>query len=110
DMVVAGRIAGDDVAITMVEAESTTATWELVQSGVQAPTEEIVAQGIEASKVFIRQMAEAQIELAAKAAKEVQEFPVFLDYQDDVYAAVEKVASDSLADALTIVLKADREE
>ncbi|HUS21850.1 MAG TPA: polyribonucleotide nucleotidyltransferase, partial [Aeromicrobium sp.] len=110
DMVVAGRIAGDDVAITMVEAESTSATWDLVQSGVQAPTEEIVAQGIEASKVFIRQLAQAQIDLAAKAAKEVQEFPVFLDYQDDVYQAVEKVASASLAEALTIVSKADRED
>jgi polyribonucleotide nucleotidyltransferase len=110
DMVVAGRIAGDDVAITMVEAESTNATWDLVQSGVQAPTEEIVAQGIEASKVFIRQLAQAQIDLAAKAAKEVQEFPVFLDYQDDVYQAVEKVASASLAEALTIVSKADRED
>ena len=109
DMVIAGRIAGDDVAITMVEAESTNATWELVQSGVQAPTEEIVAQGIEASKVFIRQLAQAQIDLAAKAAKEVQEFPVFLDYQDDVYQAVEKVAAGPLAEALTIVSKADRE-
>ena len=109
DMVIAGRIAGDDVAITMVEAESTNATWELVQSGVQAPTEEIVAQGIEASKVFIRQLAQAQIDLAAKAAKEVQEFPVFLDYQDDVYEAVEKVAAGPLAEALTIVSKADRE-
>src|SRR5689334_2074338 len=77
DMVIAGRIAGDDVAITMVEAESTESTWDLVQSGVQAPTEEIVAQGIEAAKVFIRQLAEAQIEVAKKAAKEVQEFPVF---------------------------------
>jgi polyribonucleotide nucleotidyltransferase len=110
DMVIAGRIAGDDVAITMVEAESTNATWDLVQSGVQAPTEEIVAQGIEASKVFIRQLAQAQIDLAAKAAKEVQEFPVFLDYQDDVYEAVEKVASAPLAEALTIVSKADRED
>ena len=110
DMVIAGRIAGDDVAITMVEAESTNATWDLVQSGVQAPTEEIVAQGIEASKVFIRQLAQAQIDLAAKAAKEVQEFPVFLDYQDDVYEAVEKVAAASLAEALTIVSKADRED
>ncbi|HJR90386.1 MAG TPA: polyribonucleotide nucleotidyltransferase [Aeromicrobium sp.] len=110
DMVIAGRIAGDDVAITMVEAESTNATWELVQSGIQAPTEEIVAQGIEASKVFIRQLAQAQIDLATKAAKEVQEFPVFLDYQDDVYEAVEKVAAADLADALTIVSKADRED
>ena len=34
-------------------------------------------------------LCEAQAELAAKAAKPVQEFPIFLDYEDDVYAAVE---------------------
>lgn len=110
DMVVAGRIAGDDVAITMVEAESTESTWDLVQGGAVAPTEEVVAQGLEESKKFIRQLAEAQIELAEKAAKEVEEFPVFLDYQDDVYAAVDAAASAALADALTIVSKADRED
>jgi polyribonucleotide nucleotidyltransferase len=110
DMVVAGRIAGDDVAITMVEAESTEATWDIVRGGGVAPTEEVVAEGLEAAKVFIRQLAQAQIDLAAKAAKEVQEFPVFLDYQDDVYEAVEKVASAPLAEALTIVSKADRED
>ena len=111
DMVVAGRIAADgDVAITMVEAESTESTWELVQGGAVAPTEEVVAQGLDEAKKFIRQLAEAQIELAAKAAKEVEEFPVFLDYQDDVFAAVEAAASDDLAQALTIVSKADRED
>jgi polyribonucleotide nucleotidyltransferase len=110
DMVVAGRIAGDDVAIMMVEAESTEATWELVQSGVQAPTEEIVAGGLDAAKVFIRQLCEAQSELAAVAAKPVREFPIFLDYEDDVYEAVKAVATDDLAQALTIVRKADREE
>src|SRR6187200_1044534 len=53
DMVVAGRIAGDDVAIMMVEAESTEQTWDLVKTaGKTAPTEEIVAQGLEASKTF----------------------------------------------------------
>ncbi|MFT4298696.1 MAG: polyribonucleotide nucleotidyltransferase [Aeromicrobium sp.] len=109
DMVVAGRVAGDDVAIMMVEAESTDATWNLVQSGVQAPTEEIVAGGLEAAKGFIRQLCEAQAELAASAAKPVQEFPVFLDYEDDAYEAVAKIASDDLAEALTIVSKADRE-
>ena len=35
---------------------------------------------------------EAQVELAKQAAKPVQEFPVFLDYEDDVYAAVEAAA------------------
>src|SRR6476659_2731303 len=55
DMVVAGRIAGDDVAIMIVEAESTEQTWDLVKSqGKTAPTEEIVAEGLEASKKFIK--------------------------------------------------------
>ena len=96
DMVVAGRIAGDDVAIMMVEAESTEQTWDLVKTqGKTAPTEEIVAQGLEASKGFIKALCDAQSELAAKAAKPVQEFPIFLDYEDDVYAAVEaETASD----------------
>ncbi|MDR7087365.1 polyribonucleotide nucleotidyltransferase [Aeromicrobium panaciterrae] len=109
DMVVAGRIADDDVAIMMVEAESTEKTWELVQSGVQAPTEEIVAGGLDAAKVFIKQLCEAQIELAKSAAKPVQDFPVFLDYQDDVYDAVKAVAAAPLAEAMTILFKADRE-
>ncbi|WP_313407858.1 polyribonucleotide nucleotidyltransferase [Aeromicrobium sp.] len=109
DMVVAGRVAGDDVAIMMVEAESTEATWDLVQSGVQAPTESVVAGGLDAAKPFIRQLCEAQAELAAAAAKPVQEFPVFLDFQDDAYEAVSQIAADDLAEALTIVRKADRE-
>ncbi|RYJ07267.1 MAG: polyribonucleotide nucleotidyltransferase, partial [Actinomycetales bacterium] len=110
DMVVAGRIAGDDVAIMMVEAESTENTWDLVQSGVQAPTEEIVAGGLDASKAVIRQLCEAQATLAEAAAKPVRDFPVFLDFQDDVYDAVAAVASGPLSEALTIVSKADREE
>ncbi|MGZ4492014.1 MAG: polyribonucleotide nucleotidyltransferase [Nocardioidaceae bacterium] len=111
DMVVAGRVTETgDVAIMMVEAESTEQTWNLVQSGVQAPTEEIVAGGLDAAKPFIKQLCEAQVELAKQAAKPVQEFPVFLDYEDDAYAAVEAAASTELAAALTIAGKQEREE
>jgi polyribonucleotide nucleotidyltransferase len=110
DMVVAGRTLDDgDVAIMMVEAESTEATWELVRGGRQAPTEEIVAEGLEAAKPFIKQLCEAQGELAGKAAKEVEEFPVFLDFEDDAYAAIEGAVRDELAQALTIAGKHDRE-
>jgi polyribonucleotide nucleotidyltransferase len=110
DMVVAGRIAGDDVAIMMVEAEATDNTIELIAGGQTAPTEEIVAEGLDASKKFIRILCEAQIALAKVAAKPTAEFPVFLDYQDDVYAAVEGAAKDKLAKALTIAGKQEREE
>lgn len=115
DMVVAGRVVsgpgGDDVAIMMVEAESTDSTWDLVKNeGKQAPTEEIVAEGLESSKKFIKVLCEAQAELAAQAAKPVEEFPVFLDYEDDVYAAVESAVSADTAAALTIAGKTERED
>lgn len=110
DMVVAGRIAGDDVAIMMVEAEATEGSWNLVKNeGVAAPTEAVVAEGLEAAKPFLRALCEAQAELAAKAAKPTQEFPRFLDYQDDAYAAVEAEVAESLAEALTIADKQARE-
>ena len=109
DMVVAGRVVGDDVAIMMVEAEATTSTINLISEGAQAPTEEVVAEGLEASKVFIRALCEAQSELAAKAAKETAVFPVFLEYQDDVYQAVSGAVTDELTAALTILSKAERE-
>ncbi len=109
DMVVAGRIVGDDVAIMMVEAEATTATIELVRGGATAPTETVVAEGLEAAKGFIRTLCVAQAELAATAAKETRPYPVFLEYQPDAFEAVQAAVSDELAVALTIADKQERE-
>uniref|UniRef100_UPI00404901C6 polyribonucleotide nucleotidyltransferase n=1 Tax=Candidatus Planktophila sp. TaxID=2175601 RepID=UPI00404901C6 len=109
DMVVAGRVIGDDVAIMMVEAEATSKTIELVKSGQSAPTEEIVSQGLEAAKPFIKALCDAQLKVAAKAAKPTAEFPVFLDYQSDVFEAVSAHASTDLAKAMTIAGKQERE-
>ncbi|HEY0871671.1 MAG TPA: polyribonucleotide nucleotidyltransferase [Acidothermaceae bacterium] len=111
DMVVAGRVLPDgDVAIMMVEAEATAHTFGLVRDGATAPTEEVVAQGLEASKAFIKTLCAAQLEVAAGAAKPTADFPVFLEYQDDVFAAVEAAVSTELAQAMTIISKAERED
>ncbi len=110
DMVVAGRISDDgDVAIMMVEAEATTKTIELIAGGAPTPNEEVVAQGLDAAKPFIKILCEAQSKLAKVAAKPTAQFPVFLDYQDDVFSAVEKAAGKDLAKALTIAGKQERE-
>ena len=70
DMVVAGRVLEDgDVAIMMVEAESTPRTLVLLadaDSGAVGPTEETVAQGLEAAKPFIKALCEAQQQIAAR--------------------------------------------
>src|SRR5919112_3554950 len=114
DMVVAGRVIGDgdsaDVAIMMVEAEATPHAVKLIQAGAVAPTEEVVASGLEAAKPAIRELCRAQSELAEIAAKPVAEFPVFLDYQDDVYAAVAEAVRGETAEVLKIGGKAEREE
>ncbi len=110
DMVVAGRIVGDDVAIMMVEAEATERTIELVAGGATAPTEDVVAEGLEASKKFIRVLCDAQSALAAQVSKETADYPVFLDYEDDAYEAVAAIATDELAAAMTIADKQDRDD
>jgi len=119
DMVVAGRMLEDgDVAIMMVEAESTPQTLKLLAdaeaTGAVAPDEETIAEGLEAAKPFIAALCEAQ-RILAQAAVEAgispaatAEFPVFVDYEDDVFAAVSGAVSDELAKALTIAGKQER--
>ncbi len=115
DMVVAGRVVtaadgSQDVAIMMVEAEATDNSWTLIKDqGVAAPTEEVVAQGLEAAKPFIAVLCAAQQQVATAAAKPTAVFPLFLDYQDDVYAAVEGAVAADLGAALQIAGKAERE-
>jgi polyribonucleotide nucleotidyltransferase len=110
DMVVAGRVLEDgDVAVMMVEAEATTETIDLIAAGAAAPTEEVVAEGLEASKPFIATLCAAQRDVADRAAKPTREFPIFLDYTDDVLEAVTAAARDEIAAALTIAGKQERE-
>jgi polyribonucleotide nucleotidyltransferase len=116
DMVVAGRVLEDgDVAIMMVEAESTPETLKLIAdeaSGAVAPTEETVAEGLEAAKPSIKVLCEAQTRLAAEVAGDgaaATEYPVFIDYAEDVYEAVAREVTGELSQALTIAGKHDRE-
>jgi polyribonucleotide nucleotidyltransferase len=110
DMVVAGRVvASGDVAIMMVEAEATTNVLDLIAEGQQAPTEEVVAAGLEAAKPFIKVLCEAQARLAEVAAKPTREYPTYPAYQPDAFEAVSAAVSDDLAAALTIAGKAERE-
>lgn len=111
DMVVAGRVTeSGDVAIMMVEAEATENVIALVEAGAQAPTETVVAEGLEAAKPFIARLCRAQQDMAALAAKPTEDFPLFPPYADDAYAAVEDAAKAPLSEALSIAGKQEREE
>ena len=92
-MVVAGRILETgDVAIMMVEAGATENAWGLIAAGAVAPTEAVVAEGLEAAKPHIKALCQAQLEVAAHASKPTAEFPLYMDYNDEQYDAVEKAA------------------
>jgi polyribonucleotide nucleotidyltransferase len=113
DMVVAGRVivenGVEDVAIMMVEAEASENVIDLIADGAKAPSEDVVAEGLVAAKPFIKALVEAQARLAAKAAKETAEYPVFLPYTDEVYAAVESAAAAQLAEVYKIADKVERQ-
>ena len=130
EMVVAGRIVekkdGDkkkgrrsskgaksgasDVAIMMVEAGAGVNVADRVAQGAPAPTESTVAEGLEAAKPFISVLCQAQVELAKQAAKETAEFPLFVEYSDEVYDEVAKKARKKLHKLLSIGEKQARDE
>ncbi|MCT1801924.1 polyribonucleotide nucleotidyltransferase [Kocuria carniphila] len=115
DMAVAGRVVttadgSEDVAIMMVEAEATDNAWELVKGqGAVAPTEELVSEGIEASKSYIKALCDAQADLVARAGKSPMELPRFGGYGDDATQAVEDFVGNRLAEVYSIAGKQERE-
>ncbi|WP_435527100.1 polyribonucleotide nucleotidyltransferase [Microbacterium aurantiacum] len=110
DLIVAGRVLPDgEVAIMMVEAEATEHSWNLIKSGATKPSEEVVAQGLEAAKPFIKQLVEAQNSVASSAAKEIKEFPVFLPYSQQTYDFVAHRAYDALVPVYQIADKVERQ-
>ncbi len=111
DIIVAGRVLEDgDVAIMMVEAEATDSSWNLIKAGATKPSEEVVAEGLEAAKPFLVQLVEAQNAVASTAAKPVRDFPVFLAYSPEVYDFVAGRAYDDLVGVYQIADKIERQD
>jgi len=118
EMVVAGRMVErkrgrkteEDVAIMMVEAGAGVNVVKQIEAGYPAPTEETVAEGLEAAKPFIATLCQAQRALAEEMAKETKEFELFPAYSDKVFNAVEKKAAKKLSKLLTIKGKAERDD
>ena len=66
ELIVAGRGVGDDVAIMMVEAGGTEKAWDHYEDGAPKVTEEVIADGLEACKVWIKESIELQKQLVAQ--------------------------------------------
>ncbi|MEM7095887.1 MAG: polyribonucleotide nucleotidyltransferase [Actinomycetota bacterium] len=112
EIVVAGRMneAGDDVAISMVEAGGVAGSVEKYAAGAPKVNEEVLASGLEAAKQYIQQSIQMQLDLvAAHGSKEKMDFKVFADTTDEVYEAVAGIATDRVKAAMSIADKMERQ-
>ncbi|HEX2273507.1 MAG TPA: polyribonucleotide nucleotidyltransferase [Acidimicrobiales bacterium] len=115
ELVVAGRTFGalpePDVAVMMVEAGGTEDAWRLYEQGAPKVTEEVIAEGLEASKAWILESIRLQQELVEKAGTAPPLACVTqVDYGDDVWERVEAVGTDRIAEASQIISKTERTE
>ena len=109
DLVVVGRRnESGAVDIVMVEAGATDAAMDLIGSGHPAPDEDSVSVGLEVAKTHVGALIDLQKELAGLAAKEVGEWPVFVDYTDEVFERVAGLAGDGIAEMIRIADKTER--
>ena len=117
ELVVAGRALSEgpdaEIAIMMVEAGGTEKSWNLYEAGAPKVTEEVLAEGLEAAKTWIRESIELQRALVAAAVERDGpivpiEFSTFADYQDDVWQRVEQVGAEPLGKANLLTGKAER--
>ena len=109
DVVVAGRkneLGGID--ILMIEGEAPDNTWKLLEDGATAPTEEVVAEGLEVAKRAIGELIDMQAEFIRTVGVETKPWEPSPLYTDEVYAAVEAFAGERMADGL-VPEKAARE-
>ncbi len=119
ELIVAGRALSDsvdaDVAIMMVEAGGTEGSFEKYLDGAPKVSEEVLAQGLEASKLWIRESVNLQRSLvrdfiADRGPLPTFEYEAFVDYPDAIYARVEAIGQQALSDANKITTKAARNE
>ena len=116
ELVVAGRKnESGDVDIMMIESGGSEQLFDLIEEGAQAPDEELLADGIEFAKGPIAEAIAVQEELAEKAGKpkgtisgDNPDYPLFVDYTDEIMERVRGDLAGSLTEAVSITNKKER--
>jgi polyribonucleotide nucleotidyltransferase len=114
ELVIAGRqLDNGDVAVMMVEAGGTEKSFYYYDDGAPRVDEAVLADGLEACKVWIKESIALQRQLVAsviatKGAITPLSFSPVIDYTPEVFSAVEALVSDDIAKAVTIAGKAER--
>lgn len=114
ELVVAGRELDDgDIAVMMVEAGGSENAFYYYDDGAKKVTEEVLGDGLQACKVWIKESIALQRQLVASVIatngpiEEMSWTPV-LDYTPEIMAAVEEFSTEAMKPAIQISAKSER--
>ena len=111
DMVVAGSLnPKGEIDIVMVEAGATDNAFAKIDEGSAAPSENIVADGIDMSKEFIAKLIKAQKELVAKKDVPEIDWPIIEDYSEELKSQISEAFGSDIETAMAITDRAERSE
>ena len=111
DMVVAGSLnSNGEVDIVMVEAGASDDAFEKIDNGSTAPSESIVADGIDLSKEYIAKLIEAQKELVSKRDIPVVDWPIVEDYSEELKTKITDEYSDKVDSITALTDRSERSE
>ena len=111
DMVVAGSLnPKGEIDIVMVEAGATDNAFAKIDEGSAAPSENIVADGIDMSKEFIAKLIEAQKELVAKRDVPEIDWPIIEDFSEELKSQISEAFGSDIEAAMAITDRAERSE
>ena len=111
DMVVAGSLnPKGEIDIVMVEAGATDNAFEKIDEGRSAPSENIVADGIDMSKEFIAKLIEAQKALVAKRDIPKVDWPIIEDYSEDLKSQINEAFGSEIETAMALTDRSERSE
>src|SRR3954453_4269953 len=109
ELIVAGREVEGDIAIMMVEAGGTEKAVSYYNAGAPKVTEDVIAQGPDECRGWIKDSINMQRELVAKAGvHDPISFDEQVDYTDEIFNRVAEIGSDAIGKAGTIAAKAER--
>jgi polyribonucleotide nucleotidyltransferase len=111
DMVVAGSLnPKGEIDIVMVEAGATDNAFAKIDEGSAAPSENIVADGIDMSKEFILKLIEAQKELVAKRDVPEVDWPIIEDYSEELKSQISEAYGSDIETAMALTDRSERSE
>ncbi|HEU4750642.1 MAG TPA: polyribonucleotide nucleotidyltransferase, partial [Acidimicrobiia bacterium] len=109
-VVAGGRNETGGIDIIMVEAGSTLNGLRLIAAGEAASDEAAVAAGLEASKKYIAEAIDLQLQLVEKAGRKESDWPLAVDYTPELYSRVETAARPRLDEVTRLTGKKERND